>query len=85
MALVALSLGFWACDRTTDPAPAPGGEMSVGLVLPLTGHLAATGQLMKQGFDLALDEINAAPRPGSSSSWRMMPAPSRVRLRPSIA
>ena len=62
MALVALSLGFGACDRTTDPAPAPGGEMSIGLVLPLTGHLAATGQLMKQGFDLALDEINAAPQ-----------------------
>ena len=34
--------------------------MSVGLVLPLTGHLAATGQLMKRGFDLALDEINTA-------------------------
>ena len=57
---LALSLGLWACERTTDPSPAPGGEMSIGLVLPLTGHVAATGQLMRPGFDLALDEINPA-------------------------
>ena len=63
-ALVALSLGFWACERRssiTEPAPDKSGALSIGVVLPLTGHLAATGQLMRQGFDLALDEINAAP------------------------
>ena len=35
-------------------------EVSIGLVLPLTGHLAAAGKLMKEGYDLALDEINTA-------------------------
>lgn len=30
-------------------------KISVGVVLPLTGHLAATGKRMKQGFDLAGD------------------------------
>lgn len=37
-----------------------GEEISIGVVLPLTGHLAAAGALMKQGFDLALAEINNA-------------------------
>ena len=61
---VAWSVGFLACDRTsppTAPVPAPSGALSVGVVLPLTGPLAATGLLMKQGFDLALSEINTAP------------------------
>lgn len=30
-------------------------KISVGVVLPLTGHLAATGKRIKQGFDLAGD------------------------------
>ncbi len=29
----------------------------VGLVLPVTGHLAVVGEMMKSGFDLAFDEI----------------------------
>ena len=33
-------------------------SISIGVVLPLTGRLAATGELVKQGFDLALGEIN---------------------------
>jgi len=32
--------------------------ISIGVVLPLTGHLASAGELMKQGMDLALSEIN---------------------------
>ena len=32
--------------------------ISIGVVLPLTGHLASAGELMKHGFDLALSEIN---------------------------
>ena len=63
-AIVALSLGFSACERSSpvaEPTPDKRGDLSIGIVLPLTGHLAATGQLMQQGFDLALDEINAAP------------------------
>ena len=64
VAIIALSVGFWACERTssiTEPTTDKSRELSIGVVLPLTGHLAATGQLVKQGFDLALDEINAAP------------------------
>lgn len=34
--------------------------MSIGVVLPLTGHLAASGKLMQQALDLALTEINDA-------------------------
>ena len=33
-------------------------EITIGVVLPLTGHLASAGELMKHGFDLALSEIN---------------------------
>ena len=60
VALVALN--FSACGRTAPVEPAADRTrvLSVGVVLPLTGHLAATGQLMKQGFDLAHDEINTA-------------------------
>ena len=64
-AIVALSVGFSACERSSpvaEPTPDKSGELTIGVVLPLTGHLAATGQLMQQGFDLALDEINADPR-----------------------
>lgn len=34
--------------------------VQVGIVLPLTGSQAAFGEIEKQSFDLALDEINAA-------------------------
>ena len=64
VALVALRVGFSACERSSsiaEPAPDKSDELAIGVVFPLTGHLAATGQLMQQGFDLALDEINAAP------------------------
>ena len=62
--LVLLSLGFGACERTSPNTASSQDErddMAIGVVLPLTGHLAATGQQMRQGFDLALDETNAAP------------------------
>lgn len=36
-------------------------EFVVGLVLPASGHLAATGEIMKSGFDLAFDQINSTP------------------------
>ena len=62
MALVTLGIGFSSCGRTSPPEPAADRirALSVGVVLPLTGPLAETGQLMQQGFDLARDEINAA-------------------------
>ena len=65
VAIATLIIGFSACDRvsqiiqpTAPPMEDAGGEISVGVVLPLTGHLASAGELMKQGFDLALSEIN---------------------------
>lgn len=67
LAIATLIIGFSACERASQIIqPATPGiedksqEISVGVVLPLTGHLAATGKLMKEGFDLALDEINTA-------------------------
>ena len=67
IAVVILIVGFSACERiseitqpTTPEIEEPRGEVSIGVVLPLTGSLASTGELMKQGFDLALNEINEA-------------------------
>ena len=64
VAIATLIIGFSACERMSQIVqPTPeiddrSGEIPIGVVLPLTGHLAAAGELMKQGFDLALDEIN---------------------------
>ncbi len=63
VAIVTLLTSFSACERASpmaEPVTDESGETSIGVVLPLTGRLAATGQLMKQGFDLALDEVNSA-------------------------
>ena len=67
--IAALIVGLSACERmsqivqpTTPDPQDKRQEISVGVVLPLTGHQAATGQLMKQGLTLALDEINGSQR-----------------------
>lgn len=39
-------------------------EIMVGAVVPLTGSLEATGRGMKNGFELAVKEINASSPPG---------------------
>ena len=46
----------------TDPGASdnispPAGDTVVGLVLPESGHLAAIGEIMRTGFDLAFDEL----------------------------
>ena len=66
--IIVLIAGLSACDRVSQiiqsDAPQivePSKEISVGVVLPLTGRLADTfGILNSQGFELALSEINAA-------------------------
>ena len=65
-------VGFSACERAAQivqPATSQtedrSGEIAIGVALPLTGHLASSGELMKQGFDLALDEINNAQSSGT--------------------
>ncbi|MYC75998.1 ABC transporter substrate-binding protein [Candidatus Poribacteria bacterium] len=67
LTIATLIIGFSACERmsqivqpTTSQTEDKGNEIPIGLVLPLTGHLASAGELMKQGIDLALDEINNA-------------------------
>ena len=69
VAIAALIVGLSACERVSEIVYSPpedkSDEISIGVVLPLTGHLAAAGQLMKQGYDLALDEINMA-QPGNT-------------------
>ena len=67
VAIATLIVGVSACERmsqivqpATPDTQDESQEISVGLVLPLTGHLASAGELMKQGLDLALDEINNA-------------------------
>ena len=67
-AIIVLTVGFLACDRVSqiiDPA-APqmtetSKEISVGVVLPITGRLSDTfGISTSQAYELALNEINAA-------------------------
>ena len=65
VAIATLIVGFSACERIsqiTQPATPQvedkNGEIAIGVVYPVTGHIAATGQLMKEGFELALSEIN---------------------------
>ena len=66
--MIVLIAGLAACERvsqitqpTTPPMAEPDGEISIGVVLPLTGRLTDTfGIPISQGFELALSEINAA-------------------------
>ena len=63
--IAALLVCFSACERISQIIEPPtqqtddkSGEITIGVVLPLTGHLASASKLMKNGFDLALGEIN---------------------------
>ena len=65
VAIATLIVGFSACERiseitqpVTPQVEDKSDAISIGVVLPLTGHLAAAGELMKHGFDLALSEVN---------------------------
>jgi branched-chain amino acid transport system substrate-binding protein len=65
--LVALGLLAGACGgtpTTTTPSAtaslAPKPPIKLGALLPLTGPSAATGQDMKDGYELAVEQINAA-------------------------
>ena len=67
VAIAILIVGLSACERVsqivqpvTPEIEDKSGEISIGVALPLTGHLASTGQRVRQGLELALDEINNA-------------------------
>ncbi len=67
-ALVGLGLLAAACGGTTPATPSATATQSaaakapikLGALLPLTGPSGATGQDMKDGYELAVDQINAA-------------------------
>ena len=65
LVIVPLILGLAACDQIGQlliPVPpqmeSPSGEISIGLVYPATGRLASVGVEMRNGFELALEDIN---------------------------
>ena len=65
LAIIALIAGLAACDQIGQlliPAPPQmegvSGEISIGLVYPITGRLASVGMEMGSGFELVLEEIN---------------------------
>ena len=66
--ITVLIVGFSACERvsqivqpTTSQMTETSDEISIGVVLPLTGRLTDSfGKPIQQGFELALSEINAA-------------------------
>lgn len=48
-------------STTAASTPAPQGDpIKIGAPLPLTGPFAADGQTMKEGLEMAVDDINAA-------------------------
>ena len=65
LAIFALIVGLSACDQiqgllipATPQMEGLSGEIPVGLVYPATGRLASVGMEMRNGFELALEEIN---------------------------
>jgi branched-chain amino acid transport system substrate-binding protein len=71
--IVVLIIGFSACERvsqiaqpTTPQMAETGEEISIGVILPLTGRLTDSfGKPIQQGFELALNEINNAQPNGA--------------------
>ena len=65
--IAALIVGLSACDQigqlllpTTPQMEGLSGEIPIGVVLPITGRLAAIGLRMEEGFELAREEINTS-------------------------
>ena len=73
IAIAALIVGLSSCDRisetiqpTTPQMQEPSEEITIGVVLPLTGRLIDSfGKSVQQGFELALNEINTAHPSGT--------------------
>ena len=65
LAIAALIAGLSACEQiqqilqpATPQMQGLSGEISIGVVYPITGRLASIGIRMGHGFNLALEEIN---------------------------
>ena len=75
--IIVLIVGFSACERvsqivqpTTPQMTETSDEISIGVVLPLTGRFTDSfGIPISQGFDLALSEINAAHPSGTKLTF----------------
>ena len=73
VAIAALIVGLSSCDQisqivqpTTPQTQEPSEEITIGVVLPLTGRLTDSfGKSMQQGFELALNEINSTQSSGA--------------------
>ena len=71
--IIVLIAGLSACERisqitqpTTPQMAEPSGEISIGVVLPLTGrHADTSGKPIQQAFELALNEINTPQHSGA--------------------
>ena len=70
LAIALLIVGFSACDQIGQllvPAPPQMEEITIGVVLPVTGRLASPfGVPIGTGFELALEEINNSQLGGRS-------------------
>ncbi len=65
VAIITLIVGFSACEQIqqlllpeTPQMEGLRGEIPIGVVMPITGRLAAIGLRIGQGYELALEEIN---------------------------
>lgn len=63
--MVLIALALFGCGQkepanTGTDAPAEGGEVLVGIMVPTTGSEATYGKDMENSFNLAVDHINAA-------------------------
>jgi len=56
--VVVLLFAFGGCKKKTDEA-AKKEPIKVGIILPLTGKQAKFGEIEKQSFEMAIEEINA--------------------------
>ena len=58
---VAFALAMVACQPQTAAKPAATGEpIKVGAVVPLTGRYAGLGAQVRPGYEIAVEDINAA-------------------------
>jgi amino acid/amide ABC transporter substrate-binding protein, HAAT family (TC 3.A.1.4.-) len=66
LAAAALTLGLAACggglsdSSSSSDSGSAGGDIKLGMLTPLSGSSAAIGPYMKNGAQMAVDEINAA-------------------------
>ena len=58
--VIVLALGMVSAYAETEAEPEFDGEIRIGLICPVTGTSKAIGDYQQNGFNLAMEEINAA-------------------------